>query len=183
MDSLKFLCDFLETLTDVVNAMVDTSQPVSAYGVISNLPPTGQVPPHTHRNLTYIECYMDDVISAVQDGPELKHQLFDSTVHALKWMFPSLPGEAKDLVGGWTCVNEFLGWIIDTKAETVALLESKLQELQYLLDIPTTPQQMGRKELENLVGEIRSMYLGVPGVVSHLYHLQQALAQGGVNRK
>ena len=38
---------------------------------------------------------------------------------------------------------------------------------------------MGRKELESLVGKIRSMYLTVPGVVVHLYHLQRALAQGG----
>ena len=41
-----------------------------------------------------------------------------------------LPGEAKDLVsvkkllageGDWECVKEVLGWIIDTKAEMVAL--------------------------------------------------------------
>ena len=61
-------------------------------------------------------------------------------------MFPSLPGEAKDLVsakklivgeGGWTCFKEVLGWIIDTEAGTVALPEHKLQELRYLLDILT----------------------------------------------
>ena len=57
---------------------------------------------------------------------------------ALKRLFPSLPGESKDLVsvkkiqvgeGGWTCAKDVLGWIIDTEAGTVALPERKLQEL------------------------------------------------------
>ena len=41
---------------------------------------------------------MDDVISAVQGGAELQHQVFDRTVSALKWIFPSLHGEFKDSV-------------------------------------------------------------------------------------
>ena len=61
---------------------------------------------------------MYDVIAAVQGGAERQHQVFDSTVRALKWLSPSLPGEAKDSVsvkklyageGHWECVKEFLG--------------------------------------------------------------------------
>ena len=75
---------------------------------------------------------MDDVISTVKGGNERQHQVFDSTGRALKWMFPSLLGESKDLLsakkllageGCWTCAKEVLGWIIDTEAETVALPE------------------------------------------------------------
>ena len=47
--------------------------------------------------------------------------------------------------GDWTCIKEVLGWIIDTKSGTVALLDPKLQELQDLPAILTTKQRMGRK--------------------------------------
>ena len=41
---------------------------------------------------------------------------------------------------------------------------------------------MGRKELECLVGKLRSMHLAVPGAVAHLYHIQRALSQAGTDR-
>ena len=86
----------------------------------------------------------------------------------------------KKLLAGeedWECVKEVLGWTINTEAETVALPERKLQELRDLLDIPTSQRRMGRKELERLVGKLRSMHLAVPGAVAHLYHIQRALSQ------
>ena len=73
---------------------------------------------------------MDDVISAVQGGPYHQHQVFDGTVRALPWLFPSLLGDLKDsvsmkkLVAGereWTCVKEVLYWILYTKAGTFTL--------------------------------------------------------------
>ena len=79
---------------------------------------------------------MDDVIVAVKGGEERKHRVFDSTVCALKWLFPSLPGKAKDLVsvkkllareGDSECVKDVLGWIIDIEVGRVALPERKLQ--------------------------------------------------------
>ena len=151
-----------ETLTDVANALVDADLPVPAYGAISALPATEPAPPpHTSASLTHIYCYMDDVIAVVQGGAERQHRVFDSTVCALKWLFPSLPGEAKDLVsvkkllageGDWECVKEVLGWTINTEAGMVSLPEQKLQELRNLLDIPTSQRRMGRKELERLAG-------------------------------
>ena len=134
---------------------------------------------------------MDYVIVVVQGGSERQHRVFDSTVRALKSIFPSLPGEAKDLVlvkkllageGDWEFVKKVPGWIIDTEAGTVALPERKLQELQDLLDIPTSQQQLGKKELERLVGKLRSMHLAVPGAVAHLYHIQCVLSQAGTDR-
>ena len=98
VDSPKFFCAFSETLTDVANALVDADLPVPAYGAISALPATEPGPPHTSASLTHIDCYMDDVIAVAQGGAERQHRVFDSTVRALKWLFPSLPGEAKDLV-------------------------------------------------------------------------------------
>ena len=83
--------------------------------------------------------------------------------------------------GGWTCVKEVLGWILDTEAGTFTLLERKLEELLTLMDIPATQRKMGRKDLEHLVGKLPSMHPAVPGAVAHLFHIQRALNQGGVN--
>ena len=145
--SPKFFCAFSETLIDVVNALVDSELPVPAYGAISEIPSTGPGPPHTPESLTHIDCYMDNVISVVQGGLDRQHRVFDGTVRSLKWLFPSLPGELKDLVsvknlvageGDWTCVKEVLGWILDTEAGTVTLPERKLEELLTLMNIPPT---------------------------------------------
>ena len=123
VDCPKFFCAFSETLTDVANTLVNTDLPVPSYGEISEIPATRPGPSHTPGSITHIDCYIDDVISSVQGGPDRQHRVFDGTVRALKWLFPSLPGEIKDLVsvknivageGGWTCGKEVLGWILDT---------------------------------------------------------------------
>ena len=117
VDPPKFFCALSTTLTDVANALIDTDLPVPAYGAISDLPSTGPVPPHTRRTLAHIDCYLNDIISAVQGGPERQHQVFNRKVCALKCLFPSLPGRSKDSVsdkklltveGGWTCAKEVL---------------------------------------------------------------------------
>ena len=95
VESPKFFCVFSETLTDLANTLIDMDLPVPAYGAISDLPSTGMGLTHTYRSLTHIYCYMDDVICAVQCGTELQQQVFDSIVRAIKWLLPSLPGEAK----------------------------------------------------------------------------------------
>ena len=84
--------------------------------------------------------------------------------------------------GDWTCVKEVLGWILDTDAGTVTLPERKLEEILTLVAIPPTQRRMGRKDLERLVGKLRSMHLAVPGAVAHLFHIQWALNQGGVDQ-
>ena len=142
---------FSETLTDVANALVDTDPSVPSYSAISEIPATGMGSPHTPESLTHVDLYMDYVISAVQGAPDHQDQVFDGTVCSLKWLFPSLPGELKDLVsvkklvageGDWTCVKEVLGWILDTEARTVTLPKRKLEELLTLVDIPATQHTM-----------------------------------------
>ena len=73
-------------------------------------------------------------------------------------------------------------WIINTEAVTVAFPERKLQELRDLLNIPISQRHTSHKDLERLVGKLRSMHLTVPGAVAHLYHIQCALSQAGMDR-
>ena len=176
-------------LTDVTNALVDTDLPVPSYGAISKIPSTVMPPPHTPEILTHIYFYMDDVISAVQGVLDFQHRVFDGTCRALKCLFPSLPGELKYSVsvknllaveGDWTCIKGVLGWILDTEAGTVALRERKIEDILTLVDISVTQRSMGKKDLERLVGKIRSMHLAVPGAVAYLFRIHCALNQGGV---
>ena len=133
---------------------------------------------------------MNDAISVVQGGGGAIKNTESLTAYSMlpNGPPPSLPREAKDSVsvkkllareGDWGCVKEVLGRIINTKAETVALPERKLQELQALLDIPISQRRMGRNELEQLVGKLRSMHLAVPGAVVHIYHIQPCTGPGG----
>ena len=50
------------------------------------------------------------------------------------------------------------------------------------MDIPPTQRRMVQKDLERLVGKLRSMHLAVPGAVAHLFHVQRALNQGRVDQ-
>ena len=68
VDPPKYFCAISETLTDVANALVHNFIPVPAYGVIAAIPETGPVPPYTLYSLTHINCYMDDVLTAVPGG-------------------------------------------------------------------------------------------------------------------
>ena len=96
---------------------------MTAYGSITAIPETGPGPPHTLDSLTHIGFYMDDVITSFQVRADPQREVFGYTVQALKWLFPPLPGKTKDSVsvknlmageGDWTCVKEFLGWLINT---------------------------------------------------------------------
>ena len=73
-------------------------------------------------------------------------------------------------------MKEVLGWLIDMKVGMVDLPEQKHLEILQLLSIPSMQLHMGWKELERLVGKLRSMHLSMPGAVAHLYHIQRALA-------
>ena len=81
--------------------------------------------------------------------------------------------------GNRTFVMEVLGWVIDTEAGTLALPDSKLQEMNQLFATLATQRCISQKELERLVENIRLMHLAVPGAVAHLCNIQHALAQGG----
>ena len=61
---------------DVSSDLVRTLLPVPEYRTMVNIPETGMVPPHTLDSLTHIDCYMDDVITAVQGVPEQQRQVF-----------------------------------------------------------------------------------------------------------
>ena len=63
-----------------MNSLTHAALLVPGYGTISNIPEIGTGPPHTLDRITHIDCYMNNVITEVQDGSKQKHQVFDGTV-------------------------------------------------------------------------------------------------------
>ena len=68
VESPKFFCALLETLTGVANDIFNKFLTVPRYVTISKILNIGPVPPHTLESLTHIDCYMDDFITSVQIG-------------------------------------------------------------------------------------------------------------------
>ena len=91
VDTPNCFCTFSETLTDVANTFLHTLLPLPGHGAIVKITKTCPVLPHTLDSLIHIYCYMDDMIIAVQGGPERQGQFFNVAVWALKWIFPSSP--------------------------------------------------------------------------------------------
>ena len=102
----------------MANVLAHKYLTVTAYGAIVKIPETGPGPPHKLDILTHIDCYIYELITDVQGGRDRQREVFDGTVWALEWFFPSLPTKTKDpvslknLMAGevdWTCVKEFWG--------------------------------------------------------------------------
>ena len=63
-----------------MNAFVHVSPLVPGYGRIKNILDTDTGTPQTLDKLTHIECYMNEMITEVQDRPKLKRPVFGGTV-------------------------------------------------------------------------------------------------------
>ena len=90
VDSPKFFCVFLETLTYVANTLIHMPIPVPGYKAIVKISKTRPGLTQTLDSLTFIDCYIYDVITAVQGLPDQQRRVFDGIVWALKWIFLSL---------------------------------------------------------------------------------------------
>ena len=149
--------------------------------------------PYTRYSLTHIDCYMDDVISAVQDRPERQHQVFDDTGYALKWLLPLPLGDSKDSMSVQNFWKEKANEPTSSKSWGGILTRRRKQSPSHsaIFDnywpwrtyrLQNTIWDRGRKELERLVGKLCSMHLAVPRVVVHIYQIQRYIDQGEVEQ-
>ena len=77
----------------------------------------------------------------------------------------------------WSTAKEILGWVINTYQDTLALYSKQRLELLSLLAIHLTQRHISAKKLERLIRKIRSMYLAMPGAISHFYAMQVSLTR------
>ena len=73
-----------------------------------------------------------------------------------------------------------LGWLIDTVAGTIELPPHRLERLLELLDaFPRSRRSCPKRELQQLLGELQSMVLAIPGGVGCLSWIQHQVKQAG----
>ena len=84
--------------------------------------------------------------------------------------------------GALETVNVVLGWLINTVAGIIKLPPHRLERLLELLDAFPRSRRLcpkPKRELQRLLGELRSMVLAIPGGVGCLSWVQHQVKQAG----
>jgi hypothetical protein len=152
-------------------------------------PPVHVVPTRRRKPLQYTDVYMDDFIQSVQGGPTRRthaHRvLFETIDHVFQPLSAASdknrqePISMKKLQKGdarWATRKTVLGWIVDTVAKTIELPPRCLTRLEAILhDLPRSKSRISLKTWHQVLGELRSMSLAVPGLQGFFSLLQEAL--------
>jgi hypothetical protein len=140
------------------------------------------------RPLSIVDVFVDDFIGAAQGKRRKLQQVRRTIMHAIDDVLRPLspddpiqrtePISVKKLLNGdaaWDTRKKILGWILDSAAMTITLPPRRLQRLADLLaEIPNTQKRLAFHKWYQLLGELRSMALALPGSRGLFSHLQAA---------
>ena len=141
----------------------------------------------TTTHLGYPHPYLlhiDNVIVLLQGRSDFHTQVFNGMVWVLKSLFPYLEYKVKELLsikrlrvgeGEWTCIKEFIGWVMETKSGTVTLPYHKCRNILNILDLPSSKHFMRWKCLDQLISNTFSIHLVVIVVVANFYNIHCTL--------
>jgi hypothetical protein len=135
------------------------------------------------------DVYVDDFLGMVQGNWHHRRHVKRVLLHTLDKVFrpPDLqdnphrqePASVKKMRKGdatWTTRKVILVWIIDTVCLTIELPAHRIARLSELLDsVPAHQHRISTNRWQQLVGELRSMVLAVPGCRGLFSVLQQVL--------
>jgi hypothetical protein len=139
--------------------------------------------------LATIDVFVDDFIGAAQGNTSRLDRVRRILLTAVDQVFRPLdasdspfrrePSSVKKMLQGdadWSSCKTILGWLIDTTAMTISLTPRRLERLSCLLaSIPLTQKRTSVKRWHQLLGELRSMTLAIPGARGLFSQLQEAL--------
>jgi hypothetical protein len=181
----------LEALANSKPALEETPEPVSTLAPSAT---TATAPrPHNRRirqrPLQKVDLFVDDFIGLGQGKPANLSHIRRTLLHTLDEVFRGLdnldgphrkePASTKKLKQGdayWATRKLILGWIIDTIQMTLELPPHRKERLQAILDdIPSTQRRISVKKWQQVLGEIRSMAIAIPGSRGLFSLLQEAL--------
>ena len=169
----------------------------SSLTTMTTLPPSLPVPPlrdpyltaPRRRPLAVVDVFVDDFIAAAQGNQSRLLHVRRLLFHAIDLIFRPLddrdtpyrkePASVKKLKQGdanWATCKTILGWILDTEAMTLTLPPRRLARLAAILtSIPPTQKRTTVARWHQLLGELRSMTLAIPGSRGLFSHMQEAL--------
>ena len=177
----------LHRLEGVADTPTPTTRPPSQPG------PPPRIRARNKGPLGAVDAYMDDFILLAQGGKRRRRRLRRVLLHCVEEVFrppdekddkwKKDPNSIKKLRkgdGALETVKVVLGWLIDTVAGTIELPPHRLERLLELLDaFPRSRRSCPKRELQRLLGELRSMVLAIPGGVGCLSWIQHQVKQAG----
>ena len=165
---------------------------------VNELPP----PRRPHRRLgrrpplSYSDVYVDDEALLGQGSPSRLNRLRRVLFHVNDLIFR--PNDATDIAAGraepashkkmlkgdacWATTGIFLGWLIDTLRGTLELPPHRRQRLSDCLTTFRGRKRCSLRDVQKLLGELRSMSQGIPGCRGLFSQLQHDLQAGAGNR-
>ena len=139
--------------------------------------------------LAYVDVYVDDFVKLAQ-GWLNALRVRRHTFHNIDKVFrPNDAGDknrkqpiSESKLGkgddNWSTQKVILGWLIDTVAMTISLPPHRQERLLTLLGTLTKRKRASVQEWHQLLGELRSMSLAIPGSRGCFSFLQHALRPG-----
>jgi hypothetical protein len=175
--------------------VADTPPPVEPFTPLGpsstalDIPPTIPRAQWRKRILSKFDVFVDDLVGTAQGSAQQLQNARRILLHTLDEVFRPLeksdgphrkePASVKKLKQGdgyWCTRKMVLGWIIDTVQMTIELPPHRMARLQTLLaSIPPHQKRTTVKKWQQLLGELRSMTLALPGSRGLFSLLQEAL--------
>jgi hypothetical protein len=164
---------------------------------------TPEPPPRLQRRrrlrrtpLAQFDLYVDDYLGAAQGSRKRLQRLRRVLLHSLDEVFRPLdpsdspyrqePASVKKLRKGdayWATRHIILGWLIDTVRLTIELPPHRVERLLAILaSIAPDQKRIQVEKWHQLLGELRSMLLGIPGAKGLFSVLQEAFRHQSDNR-
>ena len=159
------------------------------------VPTTRRRHPRRGQPLYHADVYVDDEILAAQGSAatlnRYKRQLLHVNDHVFRPNDKSdqhraEPISIKKLKKGdacWSTRKEILGWIVDSIKGTIELAPRRRQRLQTILNNVRSAKRIGLKQCQQLIGELRSMSIALPGSAGLMSGLQASLSQSKDNNR
>ena len=134
------------------------------------------------------DIYVDDFIQAIQGSPTARLNHLRRLLHCIDAVFrpvdshdsplrKHVPSLKKMLAGDahLSTRKVVLGWTIDTVRQTLELPPHRLERLQHLFDTLRFKNRVSLKLWHKVLGELRSMSIGIPGSRGLFSLLQEGL--------
>jgi hypothetical protein len=146
--------------------------------------------------LAQFDVFVDDFVGQVQGSKRRRDRLRRVLFHSLDEVFRPLdstdsphrqePASVKKLLKGdafWATRHIILGWLVDTVRLTIELPPHRVARLlEILASIAPNQKRIRVTQWHQLLGELRSMLLGIPGAQGLFSVLQEAFRHTTDNR-
>ena len=170
--------------------LAPVSQPPARSGTQPSSRPAAQPPvlrPFA-KPVRFTDIYVDDFIQGLQGPPSVRLAYLRRLLHCIDAVFrpvdsqdsplrKQVPSLKKMLAGDshLSTRKVVLGWVLDTVSQTLELPPHRIQRLQEIFDSLRGRTRVSVKLWHKVLGELRSMSIGIPGSRGLFSLLQEGL--------